>query len=78
MAHTLANRAIILTNDMTDGESTVPYGHLSTVDGGGKSSLLPRSFSVNNVGIQSPMNQLMLYIALYAKVSNIDSTSHKK
>jgi len=35
----------------------VTYGHLSSVGGAGISSSLPRSFSANNVGIQSPMNQ---------------------
>ena len=38
------------------GAGIVAYDHLSTVGGGGKLSLLSRSFALNMVGIQSPKN----------------------
>src|SRR5260370_27831873 len=61
---------------LTGGESTVPYNRPPTVGGGGKSSLLPCSFSANNVGIQSPTNHNLTVNATAKMRMNPNQPSH--
>jgi hypothetical protein len=61
---------------LTDGESVVTYGYLSTVGGGGKSFSLSRSFAANNVGIQSPTNHNLTVNATAKMRMNPNQASH--
>src|SRR5260221_8517345 len=61
---------------LTDGESAVTYGYLSTVGGGGKSFSLSRSFAANNVGIQSPTNHNLTVNATAKMRMNPNQASH--
>lgn len=55
----------------------ITYGHLSIVGGGGMSSSLPRSFSANKVGIQSPMNHNLRLNATAKRSMNPSQMSSK-